>query len=170
MKKFLVNGTEQTDAPNSSEFANANFILQEKQSDGTYLNLSSENYYSSFPADSTGKSKILTFKQLDPTKTYRVVEEITEATDGGSSDTTPYSGTGYMIGSETSSTQCNPDKTTKPGKTLLASGDITLQDVGGAYTYHDNTVTFINEYNSPSVDVEFAKVDSKNSNIRLAGA
>ena len=167
VKKFLVNGTEQTDAPNSSEFANANFILQEKQSDGTYLNLSSENHYSSFP-DSTGTSSSLTFTQLDPTKTYRVVEEITEATDGGSNDTTPYSSTGYMIGSDTTSTICQKDTTS--GKTLLASGDITLQDVGGAYTYHDNTVTFINEYNSPSVDVEFTKVDSTNSNIRLAGA
>ena len=170
VKKFLVDGEEQTNAPNSSEFANANFILQEKQSDGTYLNLSSENYYSSFPADSTGKGKILTFKQLDPTKTYRVVEEITEATDGGSSDTTPYSGTGYMIGSETSSTQCNPDKTTKPGKTLLASGDITLQEVSGEQQYHDNTVTFINEYNSPSVDVEFTKVDADHPNTGLEGA
>ena len=168
VKKFLVNGTEQTAAPNSSEFANANFILQEKQSDGTYLNLSSENHYSSFPGV-TGTSKSLTFNQLDPTKTYRVVEEITEATDGGSNDTTPYSGTGYMIGSETSSTQCNPDKATKPGTTLLASGDITLQkEESGKYTYHNNTVTFINEYKS--VDVEFTKVDSTNSNIRLAGA
>ena len=168
VKKFLVNGKEQTDAPNRSEFANANFILQEKQSDGTYLNLSSENYYSSFPADSTGKSKSLTFEQLDPTKIYRVVEEITEATDGGSSDTTPYSSTGYMIGSETSSTQCNPDKTTKPGTTLLASGDITLQkEESGKYTYHNNTVTFINEYKS--VDVEFTKVDADNMSP-VAGA
>lgn len=167
VKKFLVNGTEQTDAPNSSEFANANFILQEKQSDGTYLNLSSENHYSSFP-DSTGTSSSLTFTQLDPTKTYRVVEEITEATDGGSNDTTPYSSTGYMIGSDTTSTICQKDTTS--GKTLLASGDITLQEVGGTQQYHNNTVTFINEYNSPSVDVEFTKVDSTNSNIRLAGA
>ena len=169
VKKFLVDGEEQTDAPNSSEFANANFILQEKQSDGTYLSLSYENPYSSFP-DVSGKSKSLTFKQLDPTKTYRVVEEITEATDGGSSDTTPYSSTGYMIGSETSSTQCNPDKATKPGTTLLTSGDITLQrEVGGEQQYHDNTVTFINEYNSPSVDVEFTKVET-GKNTGLPGA
>lgn len=167
VKKFLVNGKEKTNAPNSSEFDSANFILQEKQSDGTYLNLSSENYYSSFPADSTGKSKSLTFEQLDPTKTYRVVEEITEATDGGSNDTTPYSSTGYMIGSETSSTQCNPDKETKPGTTLLASGDITLQEVGGEQQYHNNTVTFINEYKS--VDVEFTKVDADNTSP-VAGA
>ena len=169
MKKFLVNGKETTVAPASSEFDNANFILQEKQSDGTYLNLSSENHYSSFPGV-TENSKTLTFTQLDPTKTYRVVEEITAATDGGDS-TTPYTSTRYTIGSETSSTQCNPDKETKPGTTLLASGDIALQrEVGGEFTYHDNTVIFINEYNSPSVDVEFTKVDSTNSNNRPAGA
>ena len=169
VKKFLVNGKETTVAPASSEFDNANFILQEKQSDGTYLNLSSENHYSSFPGV-TENSKTLTFTQLDPTKTYRVVEEITAATDGGDS-TTPYTSTRYTIGSETSSTQCNPDKETKPGTTLLASGDIALQrEVGGEFTYHDNTVIFINEYNSPSVDVEFTKVDSTNSNNRPAGA
>ena len=175
VKKFLVNGAETRNAPDTdidtgkSEFDNANFILQEKQSDGTYVNLSAENHYSSFP-NTTGNSKSLTFTQLDPTKTYRVVEEITEATDGGDS-TTPYTRTSYKIGSDISSTDCLKDITSKPGTTLLASGDITLQkEESGEYTYHNNTVTFINEYNSPSVNVEFTKVDVADKTQKLAGA
>lgn len=170
MKKFKVNDNDQyaDNAPDADKFQNATFTLYQKgEKDKAFEILYADIPYSAFKG--TEGSKYYTFEKLDPTKTYQVIEKITSETDGGSS-TTPYISTHYTIDSETSLAQCNPDKETKPGTTLLASGNITLQDVGGEQQYHNNTVTFINEYKSPSVDVEFTKVDADPTNAGLEGA
>ena len=167
MKKFKVNGKDANTAPDADKFKNATFTLYQKgEKDEKFEILYADISYSAFKG--TDGSKSYTFEDLDPTKTYKVIEKITSETDGGNS-TTPYISTGYMIGSDTSSTKCEPATDETTGSTLLESGVITLQkEERGKYTYHDNTVTFINEYKS--VDVEFTKVDADHPNTGLEGA
>ena len=171
MKKFKVNDDKDANtAPDAAKFDNATFTLYqkgEKDKDKGFEVLYADIPYSAF--EGTDGSKYYTFEKLDPTKTYMVIEKITSKTDGGSS-MIPYTGTGYTIGSDTSSTKCVPATDKTSGSTLLASGEITLQEVGGEQQYHSNTVTFINEYKSPSVDVEFTKVDADHPNTGLEGA
>ena len=167
MKKFKVNGKDANTAPDADKFKNATFTLYQKgEKDEKFEILYADISYSAFKG--TDGSKSYTFEDLDPTKTYKVIEKITSETDGGNS-TTPYISTGYMIGSDTSSTKCEPATDETTGSTLLESGVITLQkEESGKYTYHDNTVTFINEYKS--VDVEFTKVDADVTTKKLKGA
>lgn len=167
MKKFKVNGKDANTAPDADKFKNATFTLYQKgEKDEKFEILYADISYSAFKG--TDGSKSYTFEDLDPTKTYKVIEKITSETDGGNS-TTPYISTGYMIGSDTSSTKCEPATDETTGSTLLESGVITLQkEERGKYTYHDNTVTFINEYKS--VDVEFTKVDADVTTKKLKGA
>ncbi len=163
VKKFEVNGQKADNAPDAdgaNKFKDATFTLYQKGENETeYEILYKDIKYSSF--EGTAGSKSYTFEDLDPTKTYKVIENITSETDGGSS-TTPYTGTDYAIGDITETTSWTTGTT---------SGEISLQTKeDGTYHYYDNNVTFVNKYHSPSVDVEFTKVDATDKNTGLAGA
>ena len=162
MKKFKVNDNEEyaDNAPDADKFQNATFTLYQKgEKDKGFEVLYADIPYSAF--EGTDGSKFYTFEKLDPTKTYKVVENITSETNGGNG-TTPYTGTGSAIGTVTAETTWT---------TGTESGEISLQtQEGGTYNYHNNRVTFVNEYHSPSVDVEFTKVDATDKNTGLAGA
>lgn len=162
MKKFKVNDNDQyaDNAPDADKFKDATFTLYQKgEKDNAFEILYADIPYSAFKG--TDGSKFYTFEKLDPTKTYKVVENITSETNGGNG-TTPYTGTGSAIGTVTAETTWT---------TGTESGEISLQtQEGGTYNYHNNRVTFVNEYHSPSVDVEFTKVDATDKNTGLAGA
>lgn len=157
MKKFKVNDKDANTAPDE-KFKDATFTLYQKgKKDKAFEILYADIPYSAFKG--TEGSKYYTFEKLDPTKTYKVIEKITSETDGGSS-MIPYTGTGSAIGTVTAETTWT---------TGTESGEILLQTQEGG-TYHNNRVTFVNEYHSPSVDVEFTKVDATDKNTGLAGA
>ena len=154
VKKFKVNDQDATNAPEAEKFKDATFtLLQKGENETKYEALYQQNSkFSSFRKADGLNYYTYTFEKLDPTKTYKVVENITSETNGGNS-TTPYVGTAYAIGDVTEETAWT---------TGTESGAISLQTLkeDGTYDYHDNTVTFINEYHSPSVNVEFTKVDA----------
>lgn len=163
VKKFEVNDQKADNAPDAdgaNKFKDATFTLYQKGENETeYEILYKDIKYSSF--EGTAGSKSYTFEDLDPTKTYKVIENITSETDGGSS-TTPYTGTDYAIGDITETTSWTTGTT---------SGEISLQTKeDGTYHYYDNKVTFVNKYHSPSVNVEFKKVDADHTNAGLEGA
>ena len=161
MKKFKVNGKDANIAPGAEKFKNATFTLYQKgEKDEKFEILYADIPYSAFKG--TEGSKYYTFEKLDPTKTYMVIENITSETDGGSS-MIPYTGTDSAISDITETTSWTTGTT---------SGEISLQTKkeDGTYNYHGNTVTFVNKYHSPSVDVEFTKVDAIDKNSGLAGA
>ena len=164
VKKFKVNDQDANTAPDANDadkFEDATFtLLQKGENETEYEILYKDIKYSSFTG--TAGSKSYTFKDLDPTKTYKVIENITSETDGGSS-TTPYTGTDYAIGDITETTSWTTGTT---------SGEISLQTKkeDGTYQYYDNKVTFVNKYHSPSVNVEFTKVDADHPNTGLEGA
>ena len=163
VKKFEVNGQDAENAPDAEKFKNATFTLMQKGENKTeYETLYQNSKFSSFKKADGSNYYTYTFEKLDPTKTYKVVENITSETNGGNS-TTPYVGTAYAIGDVTEETAWT---------TGTESGEISLQTPkeDGTYDYHDNTVTFVNKYHSPSVDVEFTKVDADDANTGLAGA
>lgn len=164
VKKFKVNGQYADNAPDADKFKNATFTLMQKGENETeYETLYQQNSkFSSFRKADGLNYYTYTFEKLDPTKTYKVVENITSETNGGNS-TTPYVGTAYAIDDVTEETAWT---------TGTESGEISLQTLkeDGTYDYHDNTVTFVNKYHSPSVDVEFTKVDADDANTGLAGA
>ena len=162
VKKFKVNDDQDANnAPDADEFKNATFtLLQKGEKDKEFKILYADIPYSAFKG--TDGSKYYTFEKLDPTKTYKVVENITSETDGGSS-MIPYIGTDYAIGDITETTSW---------ATGTTSEEISLQTKkeDGTYQYYDNKVTFVNKYHSPSVNVEFTKVDADDANTGLAGA
>lgn len=164
VKKFEVNDQKADNAPDAdgaNKFKDATFTLYQKGENETEYEILYKNIkYSSF--EGTAGSKSYTFEDLDPTKTYKVIENITSETDGGSS-TTPYTGTDYAIGDITETTSWTTGTT---------SGEISLQTKkeDGTYQYYDNKVTFVNKYHSPSVNVEFTKVDADHPNTGLEGA
>ena len=164
VKKFKVNDQDATNAPEAEKFKDATFtLLQKGENETKYEALYQQNSkFSSFRKADGLNYYTYTFEKLDPTKTYKVVENITSETNGGNS-TTPYVGTAYAIGDVTEETAWT---------TGTESGAISLQTLkeDGTYDYHDNTVTFINEYHSPSVNVEFTKVDADHPNTGLEGA
>ena len=153
VKKFEVNGQDAENAPDAEKFKNATFTLMQKGENKTeYETLYQNSKFSSFKKADGSNYYTYTFEKLDPTKTYKVVENITSETNGENS-TTRYVGTAYAIGDVTEETAWT---------TGTESGEISLQTpkADGTYDYHDNTVTFVNKYKSPSVDVEFTKVDA----------
>lgn len=164
VKNFKVNGQNADNAPDAdgaNKFKDATFTLYQKgEKDKEFKILYADIPYSAFKG--TDGSKYYTFEKLDPTKTYKVVENITSKTDGGSS-MIPYTGTDYAIGDITETTSWTTGTT---------SGDISLQtkNEDGTYHYYDNKVTFVNKYHSPSVNVEFTKVDADHTNTGLSGA
>ena len=163
VKKFEVNGQDAENAPDAEKFKNATFTLMQKGENKTeYETLYQNSKFSSFKKADGSNYYTYTFEKLDPTKTYKVVENITSETNGENS-TTRYVGTAYAIGDVTEETAWT---------TGTESGEISLQTLkaDGTYDYHDNTVTFVNKYKSPSVDVEFTKVDADDANTGLAGA
>ena len=163
VKKFEVNGQDAENAPDAEKFKNATFTLMQKGENKTeYETLYQNSKFSSFKKADGSNYYTYTFEKLDPTKTYKVVENITSETNGENS-TTRYVGTAYAIGDVTEETAWT---------TGTESGEISLQTpkADGTYDYHDNTVTFVNKYKSPSVDVEFTKVDADHPNTGLEGA
>ena len=163
VKKFEVNRQDAENAPDAEKFKNATFTLMQKGENKTeYETLYQNSKFSSFKKADGSNYYTYTFEKLDPTKTYKVVENITSETNGENS-TTRYVGTAYAIGDVTEETAWT---------TGTESGEISLQTLkaDGTYDYHDNTVTFVNKYKSPSVDVEFTKVDADDANTGLAGA
>ena len=163
VKKFEVNGQDAENAPDAEKFKNATFTLMQKGENKTeYETLYQNSKFSSFKKADGSNYYTYTFEKLDPTKTYKVVENITSETNGENS-TTRYVGTAYAIGDVTEETAWT---------TGTESGAISLQTLkaDGTYDYHDNTVTFVNKYKSPSVDVEFTKVDAADTTKGLAGA
>lgn len=163
VKKFEVNGQDAENAPDAEKFKNATFTLMQKGENKTeYETLYQNSKFSSFKKADGSNYYTYTFEKLDPTKTYKVVENITSETNGENS-TTRYVGTAYAIGDVTEETAWT---------TGTESGEISLQTLkaDGTYDYHDNTVTFVNKYKSPSVDVEFTKVDAADTTKGLAGA
>ncbi|MDD6519322.1 MAG: SpaA isopeptide-forming pilin-related protein [Oribacterium sp.] len=164
VKKFKVNDQDANTAPDANDadkFEDATFtLLQKGENETEYEILYKDIKYSSFTG--TAGSKSYTFEDLDPTKTYKVIENITSETDGGSS-TTPYTGTDYAIGDITETTSWTTGTT---------SGEISLQteQEDGTYHYYNNKVTFVNKYQTPPVNVEFTKVDAEHTDTGLEGA
>ena len=163
-KKFMINGSSSETAPNKDEFKQTTFQLKQSADGGTtYQDLGAPIPYTSpIPYTPQFQDGSYTFENLDPRKTYTVVENITSKTDGGNS-TTPYTGTDYAIGDITETTSWTTGTT---------SGEISLQteQEDGTYHYYNNKVTFVNKYQTPPVNVEFTKVDAEHTDTGLEGA
>lgn len=142
--EFLIDDALKDAAPNPDTFNNATFTLWEVGENGRAdVNLGTIPY-------ARFKSKAYTFELLDKTKSYKVVADITDKTNGGTT-AIPYQGTSYKIGS---SEQVLNGKET---------ANISLQD-------GNETVTFIHVYQTPTANVSFTKVDSSDTNESLANA
>lgn len=141
--EFLIDGVQSDTAPNPETFNNATFTLLEVGKNGKEdVNLGTKQY-SSF------ENKSYTFEQLDKTKNYKVVADITDVTNGGTT-AIPYQSTSYKIGS------ADQEK----GK---VANNISLQN-------GNETVTFIHVYQTPTADVTFTKVDAEDTTATLANA
>ena len=149
-KKFMVNGKPTSEIPLAEDFAKTTFSLFESADGKTYKQVGA-----SIPYDSDNfKDGQHKFVQLDPYKKYKVVENLSDTKAQGGTLETPYIGTSIVAG-ETS-------VTTKKSETLKPeSSEIDLTFV--------SNVTFTNVYQTPSVNVQFKKVDSK-TDEKLNGA
>ena len=155
-KKFNVDGNEgdkilAPDMDSTKGFNNAEFILQEFETTKKYETLRSVHYSDFDPNTGT-----YTFTNLDPTKTYKVVENISKGDpsetnpNGGTIGQVAYQKTSYKIGNAAVVNDRN------------AAEGITLENANG------NTVTFTNYYVSSIV--QFLKVDMDNPSKKLSGA
>ena len=158
-KKFLVNGSPATVAPEETKFNEATFTLQEKNygaDDASFKDLHTIKY----EAFDNGS---YIFTELDPRKVYRVIENISAATpetNGGTGET-PYAKTTSVVGKSATSAE---------GTT---SGEIALGTMGldGKFSgFFDNTVTFTNEYKSRKANIQFTKVDAGDTAKKLKDA
>ena len=151
-KKFYVDGSEDehaTDKINKTAFGNAKFALQEKI-DGAYVDLYEITYQ-----DIVAKDGTYTFDELDPTKTYKVIEKITTSSaDNGGTTEIPYKETEYRFGNGNSQ---------NIGSENPATSDFSLTD-------DSTTLTFINKYESATKDITFTKVDYDHNATKLSGA
>ena len=151
-KKFYVDGSEDeqaTDKINKTAFGNAKFALQENI-DGAYVDLYEITYQ-----DIVAKGGTYTFDELDPTKTYRVIEKITTSSeDNGGTAEIPYKETEYRFGNGNSQ---------NIGSENPATSDFSLRDAS-------TTLTFINKYESATKDITFTKVDYDHNATKLSGA
>ncbi|MEE1378545.1 MAG: SpaA isopeptide-forming pilin-related protein [Oribacterium sp.] len=154
-KKFYVDGSEDkqaTDKIDKTAFGKAKFVLQEKKSDDDYTDLYEITYQ-----DIAYKNGTYTFNELDPTKTYKVIEKITasSADNGGNTETKiSYKETEYQFGKENSQ---------NIGSDNPATSDFLLTD-------ESTTLTFINKYESAPKDITFTKVDYDYKDTKLSGA
>ncbi|MGN8818830.1 SpaA isopeptide-forming pilin-related protein [Oribacterium sp. HCP28S3_H8] len=151
VKKFQVNGQITQNAPDSEEFANTQFELLEKgDNDKDYKPLYTVKY-------SDFSNSLYTFHQLDPRKTYKVVEQISkEVVTNGGTNTIPYSKTLYQVGNNSQETEGT------------AVDNVSLKSTDN--TFIDQTVTFTNVYETPKVNVSFTKVEDGNATTKLSGA
>ncbi|MDX8420200.1 hypothetical protein MOZ60_08850, partial [Stecheria sp. CLA-KB-P133] len=127
-KQFLMNGQDVSGSINMDAFQNAAFTLQEsKDNGGTWKDLYTISY-SSFQNGS------YTFRQLDPRSQYRVIENLTDTTNGSNA---AYSYTGTV-----SSVNNTKGDTTSPV--------ISLED-GNA------TIAFANNYGTQTYPLTIKK-------------
>ena len=155
-KKFNVDGNEgdkiqAPDMDSTKGFKNAEFILQELGTTKKYETLRSVHYSDFDPETGT-----YTFTELDPTKTYKVVENISK---GEPSETNPNGGTTGQVAYQKTSYKIGNAAVVNDGN---AAEEITLENANG------NTVTFTNYYVSSIV--QFLKVDMGNPSKKLSGA
>ena len=168
-KNFNVNDDISSDPDKSlkgGKYNNIEFILKEKTVDDKtgavkYTPVGDPVRFENFKPNENNTSayyKYYEFENLDSTKTYVVEENRAKAELYGGTEDKPYSKTGYQI-----------DETG-------TNGNITWDDSNPSSTStvdfrltNDKTVTFTNVYQTPSVNVQFKKVDSKTSE-KLNGA
>jgi fibro-slime domain-containing protein len=153
-KKFKVNGNDTTKAPDAEKFAKTQFELLEKGDKDQDYKLLHTVTYEAFHDGS------YTFSNLDPRKTYKVVEQISNDTNGGTNET-PYSKTLYHIG-DTTGDNSEPPVGTEVSGILLKNAD--------GVSYSNQKVTFTNVYETPKVNVSFTKVEAGNVAKTLSGA
>ena len=145
-KQFKVNGTLPSEIPLAEDFAKTTFSLFESADGKNYKQVGA-----SIPYDSENfKDGEHTFAQLDPNKIYKVVENLSGTVAQGGTPEKPYIGTSIVAG-ETS-------VTTKKSENL--NPEILGIDLNSV-----SKVTFTNVYQTPSVNVQFKKVDSKTRNM-----
>ena len=144
-KKFMLDGTalEAASAKNVDEFKKSQFELKVFGADGNYQTVKTVEY-----GDFTNGS--YTFEQLDPTKTYRIVEtvprdNVTITNANGGNSEIKYTSTKYTIGDSADSNDG------------VVAENIVLKNASGAYT--DNKVSFINNYESVMKEIKFLKVE-----------
>ena len=152
-KKFNVDESK----INMSAFKAAKFALQEKRGTTTYVDLYEITY-----KDIVDHEGTYTFNNLDPTKTYSVIEKIsTSSLDNGGTDEFPYKGTEYqLLGTETLQYIGNENPHT---------GDISF-NVSDQTQTQKQKVIFTNNYGSPTKNITLTKVDYNNPKIKLTGA
>ena len=152
----MLDGTalEAASAKNVDEFKKSKFELQAFGADGNYQTVETVEY-----DDFTNGS--YTFEQLDPTKTYRIVEtvpqdKVTITNAKGGSSEFKYTKTTYTIGDSADS------------KDGVVAENIVLKNASGAYT--DNKVSFTNNYESVMKEIKFLKVEFDQKDKYLSGA
>ena len=151
-KKFYVDGSDDEQATakiDKKAFGNAKFALQE-MINGAYTDLYEITYQ-----DIVAEGGTYTFDELDPTKTYKVIEKITKSSkDNGGTIEIPYKETEYRLGNGNSQ---------NIGSENPATRDFSLMDAS-------TTLTFINKYESATKDITFTKVDYAQNGTKLSGA
>ena len=156
-KKFNVDGNEgdkikAPDMDSTQGFKNAEFILQEYETTTKKYETLRSVHYSDFDS----KTGTYTFTELDPTKTYKVVENISKDEP---SETNPNGGTTGQVAYQKTSYKIGNAAVVNDGN---AAEGIKLENA------NDNTVTFTNYYGSSIV--QFLKVNMDNPSKKLSGA
>ena len=158
-KKFNVDGNEgdkilAPDMDSTQGFKNAEFILQEYETTTKKYETLRSVHYSEFNRE-TGT---YTFTKLDPTKTYKVVENISK---GDPSETNPNGGTTGQVAYQKTSYKIGNAAVVNDGN---AAEGIKFENENE----NGNTVTFTNYYGSSIV--QFLKVDMDHPSKKLSGA
>ncbi len=159
-KKFMVDGKPLDDesAKKVDAFKKAQFELKTLGADGNYQTVTTVQNPIMYDNFTDGK---YTFEQLDPTKTYQIVETVPQGkmtitnANGGTSEI-KYTNTTYTIGDSADS------------KDGVVAEKIVFKNASGAYT--DNKVSFINNYESVMKEIKFLKVEFGQPNKYLSGA
>lgn len=141
-KQFMMNGQDVSAVIDMAAFQNATFTLQESKDNGSNWKDLYTISYSSFQNDS------YTFSQLDPRSQYRVIENLTETTNG--------SNVSYSYNGTVSSFNGTNGNTTSPV--------ISLRD-------GDAAVVFTNNYGTQTYSLTIRKsfdgIESLPSNIQI---
>ena len=141
-KQFMMNGQDVSGVINMDAFKNATFTLQESKDNGSNWKDLYTISYSSFQNNS------YTFRQLDPRSQYRVIENLTETTNG--------SNVSYSYNGTVSSFNDTNGNTTSPV--------ISLRD-------DDAAVVFTNNYGTRTYPLTIRKsfdgIESLPSNFQI---
>ena len=142
-KKFMINGSGSDTAPDQDDFKQTTFQLMQSGDGTTYENLGAAIPYTEF------QNGIYTFNNLDPRKTYKVVENLVTPNKGGNTDS-PYAYTTYVVGEGEA---------------------ITGTEAAGISLESGNKVTFTNVYQKATTSIQFTKVEAgDNTNTPLEDA